>query len=168
MITSPTVDQLLEGVIIAMEDEIIPALSNPKAAATGHMIQSLLQGVRQLLPELYQQLVDEHNDMIRTLRDTAEVLGDASGDAADRIRERAATFGAWEELPEPIDRVEAIAAYDELGRAIESSFRDLDELQRAGVESAFAALQVVRGHLAPRYLRDATTIKVGEGFVGRS
>ncbi len=167
MNSSPTIDQLLEGVLIAIDDEIFPALNNPKAYATAQMMQSLIQGVRQMLPVMDEQLVDEHNDMIRTLADTASALGDATGAEADRIRERAATLGRWEPLPAPPDRDAIIAAHLELGRAIEATFFDLDELQRAGVAAAEEAVQVVRAHLGPRYVRDAETIVVGEGFVGR-
>jgi hypothetical protein len=167
MNSSPSVDQILEGVILAIDDEILPALGNPKACATAQMMQSLIQAVRQMLPVLDEQLVDEHNDMIRTLRDTAAALGDATGDAADRIRGRADTFGTWAELPAPMDRGAALAAHDELGRAIETTFYDLDELQRAGVATADEAVQVVRAHLGPRFVRDAETLVVGEGFVGR-
>lgn len=167
MNSSPTVDQILEGVLHAIDDEIIPSLNNPKAHATAQMMQSLIQGVRQMLPVLDEQLVDEHNDMIRTLADTATALGDVSGAEADRIRERAATLGEWDVLPAPPDRDAIVAAHTELGRAIEATFFDLDELQRAGVASADEALQVVRAHLGPRYVRDAETIVVGEGFVGR-
>jgi len=167
MNTSPSIDQILRGVLIAFDDEIIPALTNPKAHATAQMMQSLLQSVRQMLPVLDEQLVDEHNDMIRVLADTATALGDVSGDEADRIRDRAATLGRWDDLPAPPDRDAIVAAHTELGRAIEATFYDLDELQRAGVASADDALQVVRAHLGPRYVRDAQTLIVGEGFVGR-
>jgi hypothetical protein len=168
MNSSPTADQILEGVLLAIDDEILPALDNPKAYATAQMMQSLIQGVRQMLPVLDEQLVDEHNDMIRTLSDTAAALGDATGESANRIRERAATLGQWDALPPPLDRDAIVAAHLQLGRAIEATFLDLDELQRAGVDAADEALQVVRGHLGPRYVRDAETIVVGEGFVGRS
>ena len=94
-------------------------------------------------------------------------LGDVGGDAADRVRERAATLGTRAELPAPFDRDAAFTAHDELGRAIEATFYDLDELQRAGIGSADEALQVVRAHLGPRFVRDAETVVVGEGFVGR-
>lgn len=167
MNTSPSIDQILAGIVIAIDDEILPGLGNPKAYATAQMMQSLLQGVRQSLPVMDDQLVEEHNDMIRTLTATAAALGDATGSAADRIRERAATLGEWEELPPPADRDATIAAHTELGRAIEASFLDLDELQRAGVASADDALQVVRGHLGPRFVRDVKTFCVGEGFLGR-
>lgn len=168
MITSPSADQILEGVLMAIEDEIVPSITNPKAHATAQMIQSLLQGVRQMLPVLDEQLVNEHNDMIRTFREAADALGDASGPAADRIRERGEQLGSMTELPPPLDREAALAAYDRLSRGLEESFRDLDELQRAGVAAAGASLEIIRGHLAPRYLSDVATIQVGEGFVGRS
>jgi hypothetical protein len=167
VIVSPSIDQILEGLLIAIDDEIMPSLLNPKAQATAQMMQSLIQGVRQMLPEMDEQLVDEHNDMIRTLADTATALGDATGAEAERIRDRAATLGQWDPVPELPDRAAIVAAHLELGRAIEATFLDLDELQRAGVASSDDALQVVRAHLAPRYIRDAETIVVGDGFVGR-
>jgi len=168
MITSPSIDQILEGVLIALDEEIVPAVGSPKALATIQMIQSMLQGVRQTLPVMDAQLVDEHNDMIRTLRDTATALGDATGAAADRVRERAVTLGARDGVPQPPDRDALIAAHLELGEALEATFLDLDELQRAGVGSADEAVQVVRGHFAPRFIRDVETFCVGDGFVGRS
>ena len=167
MNSSPSIDQMLAGVLLAIDDEILPALNNPKAQATAQMMQSLIQGVRQMLPVIDEQLVDEHNDMIRTLRDTAAALGEATGEPAERVRERAATFGAWAGLPAPPDADVVMAAHTELGRAIEATFLDLDELQRAGVASADDAVQVVRAHLGPRYVRDAQTIVVGEGMLGR-
>jgi hypothetical protein len=167
MNTSPTVDEILEGVLFAIEDEILPAINNPKTYATTQMIQSLIQGVRQTLPVMDAHLVDEHNGMIRTLRRTAAALGDAQGEAADRVRSRAATLGEWDELPVPLDREAVTAAHTELGRALEATFSDLDELQRAGVASAEDAVQVVRGHLGPRFVRDVERFCVGEGFVGR-
>jgi len=165
--TSPSNDQLLEGIILALQDEIAPHLVNPKALATVQMMQSLLQGVRQTLPITDAYLVDEHNDMITTLSTTAETLGEAEGAAADRIRERAAIHAQRSPLPAPPDPVELVAAHRDLSAAIESTFRDLDELQRADVASADEAIQVVRTHLMPRYLRQVEAFSVGEGFVGR-
>ncbi len=167
MNTSPSNDQLLEGVILALQDEIVPHLANPKALATIQMMQSLLQGVRQTLPVVDAYLVDEHNDMITTLKDAADALGGAEGDAADRIRERAATMGQRAPLPAPPDGIELVASHRELTTAIESTFRDLDELQRGDVASADDAVQVIRGHLAPRYMRQVAAFSVGDGFVGR-
>lgn len=168
MNTSPSNDDLIEGVILALGDEIAPHLSNPKALATIQMIQSLLQGVRQTLPVMDRYLVDEHNDMITTLREAGEALGDAEGPAADRVRQRAADLGQRASIPAPPDGAEVAASHHELSSAIEANFRDLDELQRAGVASADAAVQVLRAHLTPRYLRQVEAFTVGEGFVGRS
>ena len=39
MNTVPTVDDLLEGFIIALNNEIMPFLNNPKAVATAAMMQ---------------------------------------------------------------------------------------------------------------------------------
>lgn len=167
MNTSPSIDSILEGLIMAIDDEIVPALANPRAHATAQMMQSLLQGLRQTLPVLDASFVEEHNDMIRTLRDTAGALGDATGPAADRVRGRAATLGKRADLPAPLDRTAVVAAHTELGRAIEASFLDLDELQRAGISSADDAVQVLRAHLGPRYVSEAETIMIDGGMVGR-
>ena len=167
MNTSPSLDQLLEGAIIAIDDEILPALGNAKAQATAVMLQSLLQGIRQTLPVMDRHLVDEHNGMTRALRDAAAALGDAVGPAADRIRERGGTIGRWDDLPAPLDREAVMGAHRALGRALEATMLDLDELQRAGAVGADEALQIVRGHLGPRFVRDVETFTVGEGFIGR-
>jgi len=52
MNTVPSVDDLLEGFIIAINNEIMPFLNNPKAVATAAMMQSLLQEVRQVFSDL--------------------------------------------------------------------------------------------------------------------
>ncbi len=167
MNTSPSNDDLLEGVILALQDEIVPHLANPKALATIQMMQSLLQGIRQTLPIVDSYLVDEHNDMITTMSDAAEALGDVDGPAADRIRERAATHGQRDPLPAPPDPIELLSAHRDLTKALESTFRDLDELQRSDVPVADEAIRVIRAHLAPRYIRQVEAFTVGDGFVGR-
>jgi hypothetical protein len=50
MMTKPMVDDLLEGLLIALENEIIPFISSPKAQSTGLMMQSIIQEIRQILP----------------------------------------------------------------------------------------------------------------------
>lgn len=167
MNTSPSIDDLLAGVIMGIDDDLLPALANPKAQATAVMMQSILQGIRQLLPVHDVHLVDEHNAMTAVLRDAAASLGDVTGPAADRVRERASTLGRRDDLPAPLDRSSAVEAHRELGHALEATMVDLDELQRAGASTADDALLVLRAHLAPRFLRDVGTFSVGEGFVGR-
>jgi hypothetical protein len=167
MNTTPSIDDLLHGLIVAISDEIVPNLANEKAYATASMMQSMLQEIRQLLPVFDIYLVDEHNDMIRTMRDTAAALGAVEGAEADRIRERAATLGTWADLPAPPDHQGIASAHRELGQALVDTMIDLDVLQRAGETSADAALDVVRGHFGPRYVRDTATIVVGAGMLGR-
>jgi hypothetical protein len=167
MFTAPDPDMLLEGLIFALQDEILPALGSPKAMTTAVMMQNVLQQIRQTLPVYLGYLVEEHNAMIGVLRDTAAALGDASGPAADRIRDRASALGATAALPVPPAVDATMDGHRRLGVALTETYRDLDELQRAGVASADAALQVVRGHFGPRYVRDVMTTSVGDGFVGR-
>jgi hypothetical protein len=166
--TSPSIDQLLEGVIISISTDIVPNLVNPKAHATAQMMQSILQGVRQLLPVYDQYLAEEHNQMMGVLRDVAATIGDSSGPAADRIRERASTLGSGDELPIPLDRDAVMTAHRELGLALQANMIDLDELQRAGDGDADTALDVIRGHLGARVVRDVQTFLVGDAMVGRN
>jgi hypothetical protein len=169
MNSSPGLDGLIEGVIFAIRDDLMPNL-DPKSQATAAMMQSILQGVRQILPVYDAAMIEEHNDMTRTLREAAAQLADVGGAEADRIRERAATLGQLADLPAPLDRDVVAAAHTELGRALETTIADLDVVQRAGgtdAAAAEAALNTVRTHLAPRYVRDYTTFSVGAGFLGR-
>ncbi len=170
MNTSPGPDGLLEGVIIGLQEEVLPFLSNEKAHATVAMMQSILQGVRQMLPVYDAYLVDEHNSMTATLRSAAAALQDVLGPEADRMRERADTLGQIADLPAPADRAALIDTHTRLGRALEASILDLDVLQRAGGAPAVAAdeaLAVIRGHLAPRVRRDAQVILADAGMIGR-
>lgn len=167
MNTQPSIDDLLAGIIIAISDEIIPNLANAKAYATASMMQSVLQEIRQLVPVYETYLVDEHNDMTRVLRETAAVLGSPTGAEATRIHERAATLGQRADLPTPLDPAVLASAHRELGTALVDTIVDLDVLQRAGQASADAALDIVRAHLGPRYVRDAQTIVAGSGMLGR-
>jgi hypothetical protein len=171
MNTSPSIDQMLEGVLISISTDIVPNLVNPKAHATAQMMQSIIQGVRQLLPVYDQYLAEEHNEMMALLRDVAARLDGTSGDAADRIRERASNLGSGEELPIPVDREAAVAAHRELGFAMQATMIDLDELQRNGDAadngSADDALGLIRGHLGPQIVRSAETFLVGDALLGR-
>ena len=171
MNTNPGMDGMLEGVIVGITNELIPFLSNEKAVATAMMMQSILQGVRQTLPVYDSYLVLEHNDMTATLRTAAAALEGVAGGEAARIRERGAILGALPDLPAPPDPTEVARAYTELGRALEATIADLDVIQRAGGPDAAAAdtaLNAVRAHLAPRYLRDFSTFTLAGGFIGRS
>ncbi len=167
MNTSPSIDDLLAGVIVAIETDIVPELQTMKGHATAQMMQSLLQGVRQLLPVYDRYVVDEHNAMTGVLKDMAAALDGVDGDAADRIRERAATLGAWPDRPTPHDQAEVVAAHRALNQALSDSMRDLDELQRDGIDAADTALDVMRGHLGPRYVRDTRTFCLDGGMLGR-
>ena len=158
---------MLEGVLISISNDIIPNVVNPKAHASAQMMQSIIQGIRQLLPVYDQYLAEEHNQMMEVLREVAGAIDGSSGSAADRIRERATTLGAGDEVPIPLDRGVVMAAHRELGFALQETMIDLDELQRAGDADADAALGIVRGHMGPRIMRDVQTFLVGDALLGR-
>ncbi len=167
MNTTPSLDDLLSGAIAAISDDIIPNLGDAKSAATAMMVQSVLQQIRQMLPVYDDRLVDEHNGMTRTIRETAVCLDGVDGDQADRIRERATTLGQWADLALPPDRDVIIAAHRALGESLVATLVDLDVLQRAGETRADTALEVLRAHFGPRYVRDTATILAGAGMLGR-
>jgi hypothetical protein len=167
MYTSPSLDDLLLGLQVAIENELKPFLSTPTAQATAAMMQSVIQEIRQALPVYDTYLVDEHNAMVRVLRDVAEALGDAAGPEADRIRARAAELGSRADLPAPPDRAAIAAAHREMADALEAELWDLDVLQRAGDTRADRALDVLRAHVGPRLIRDVETLTISGGLLGR-
>lgn len=167
MNTSPSIDDILAGVIQALGDEIAPAIVEPKAHATLAMAQSLLQSVRQVLPIYDQSLVEEHNEMIRVLQETAAALDGVDAGAARRIAEVAASEGTREPVPALPDRDAVIDGHRALTTALAGVLRDLDELQRDGIEQADEGLDRVRAHLAPRYLRVSQALTVEGGLIGR-
>ncbi len=158
---------MLEGVLISISTDIIPNVVNPKAHASAQMMQSIIQGIRQLLPVYDQYLAEEHNQMMAVLRQIAEQLDGTTGEAADRIRERATTLGAGDEVPIPLGRDVVMAAHRELGSSLQATLADLDELQRNGDADADAGLDILRGHMGPRLVRDVQTFLVGDALLGR-
>ncbi|MGZ0178639.1 MAG: hypothetical protein ACKVIQ_17370 [Acidimicrobiales bacterium] len=167
MITSPTIDDLLEGVIIALEADVLPALDQPKAQASVQMIQSILQGVRQLLPVYEPSLVLEHNEMNAALRDAAEKLADVVGPEAERVRERAATIGGEPDMAPPADAEAVRAAHRQRTEAVRDCVYDLDVLQREGIAAADESLTVLRAMLTSHYLNYMATFPMQGGMLGR-
>jgi len=167
MMTNPTLDDLLEGLIVSLQNEIMPHVSSPKAHVMCQMVQSLIQEVRQVLPVYDTYIAEEHNDMTRVLCDVAVALGDSTGPEADRIRERANTLGALPNVPMPADQVPIRAAHRELSYALQDCMTDLDVLQRAGNTRADTALQSIRAHILPRIVRDVETLTMAGGMAGR-
>jgi hypothetical protein len=167
MMTNPTLDDLLEGLIVSLENEIMPHVSSPKAHVMCQMVQSLIQEVRQSLPVYDMYIAQEHNEMIQVLRDVAGALGDTAGPEADRIRQRASTLGAKAEVPMPADQAPIRAAHRELSYALQDCMTDLDVLQRAGNTRADTALQSIRAHILPRIVRDVETLTIAGGMAGR-
>jgi hypothetical protein len=167
MITSPTIDDLLEGVIIALEADVMPALDQPKAQASVQMIQSMVQGIRQLLPVYDSSLVLEHNDMNAALRDAAQKLDGVEGPEADRVRERAATIGSEPDMAPPADAEAVRAAHRQRSEAVRDCMYDLDVLQRAGIAAADESLTVLRAMLTPHYLNYMATFPMQGGLLGR-
>ncbi|MGI8927349.1 MAG: hypothetical protein ACR2HN_12005 [Tepidiformaceae bacterium] len=167
MFTKMSADFLLEGVIISLTNDIMPELQSQRAQVVVAMMQGILQTVRQRLPVEQQIMAAEHNEMTAMYREVAAILGDATGGAAGRVRERAAALGARDDMA-PVPAFEAITGpYHELSEGIISSLFDLDELIRDGDERGEKALLRVRRYLGPRYTRDYGTMVAAAGMVGR-
>ena len=167
MNTTPTIDDLLEGFIVALQNEIMPFLNNPKAVATAAMMQSLLQEIRQVLPVFDKSIAEEHNQMTQTLRAIGATLTGVNGPEVERIRERISTLGSLADVPMPVDQEPVRAAHRALGYALQDTLSDLDSLQRAGETKADEALNVLRSFLMPTILTHVAAISVGGGMVGR-
>ncbi len=82
MNTTPSIDDLLESLIFALSDEILPYLTNEKSQATAVMMQSVIQEIRQMLPVFDICIAEEHNQMTKVLRDVASLVGSIDSDAA--------------------------------------------------------------------------------------
>ena len=167
MMTNPTLDDLLEGLIVSLQNEIMPHVSSPKAHVMCQMVQSLIQEVRQVLPVYDTCIAQEHNEMTQVLRDVAAALGDSTGPEADRIRTRATTLGALANVPMPANQEPIRAAHRELSFALQDCITDLDVVQRAGNTRADTALQSIRAHILPRIVRDVETLTIAGGMAGR-
>lgn len=167
MMTKPLVDDLLEGLIIALENEVIPFITSPKAQSTGLMMQSIIQEIRQILPVFDTYIAIEHNQMTQVLKDMSAAIEGVSGPEADRIRDRAKTLGVRPDVVVPLDQAPIRESHRELGFALQENMTDLDVLQRAGEAKADVALQILRTHLMPRIVRDVETLTVGAGVAGR-
>ena len=165
--TNPTLDDLLEGLIVSLQNEIMPHVSSPKAHVMCQMVQSLIQEVRQVLPVYDTYIAQEHNEMTQVLRDVAAALGDSTGPEADRIRTRVTTLGALANVPMPANQEPIRAAHRELSFALQDCITDLDVLQRAGNTRADTALQSIRAHILPRIVRDVETLTIAGGMAGR-
>jgi hypothetical protein len=168
MYTTPSPDDLLEGVILSLQNDILPMVPNAKAQAAIGMMQAVLQTVRQTIPVYQQLLADEHNAMTRVLRDVAGIVGETPGPAADALRQRAQTLGARPDLPAPDELAGVMAAHRELTESLVATVVDIDALQREGHIAGDAALTRVREHAGATAVRDVQVMSLGGGLIGRN
>ncbi|MGE5596383.1 MAG: hypothetical protein ACM3S1_10175 [Hyphomicrobiales bacterium] len=167
MYVSPSVDDVLEGVIAALQTDVLPECTSEKSQLTVVMAQAVLTMLRQMVPVQQQYMAQEHNEMAATHRDIAAIIGDTPGPEADRIRERAEKYGSRPDFP-AIPPFEAIAeGHRELTQGLVDTVRDLDTLIRAGNPKAEEALLRFRAAMGPRIARDFGTMVIGAGMAGR-
>jgi hypothetical protein len=167
MYTKPGVADMIDGVLASLQRDIMPELQSQKAMVALVMAQALLEGVKQRVPVEQQIMATEHNQMTALYRRMAELIGDAPGAEAGRIRERARTLGSRADLPVPVAFDDLMQAYRDLSQGLVESLDDLDHLIRDGNDSTETALQAMRVYLGPRTIADFTTYFVGAGMAGR-
>jgi hypothetical protein len=166
MFTRPSSDDLLEGCIISLQNDILPNLANEHAQVCAVMMQALLQCVRQRLPVEQQIMAAEHNQITALFREIGP-LATGESEAAARLRERAASCGSHDDLPVPPAFDEVVTRYRDLSQALVETMDDLDTLLDEGEANAQEALQRVRTYLGARTAADFGTLVVGAGMAGR-
>jgi hypothetical protein len=168
MFTRPTIVEVIEGVMTSLVQDLGPELQTTQAKIRLQLNQTLLQCVIQRIQQEPQLMVTEHNEMTALYRALADRLRDSQGEAAVRIRERSEQLGKQADLPAPLAQTELAKAHSNLTAELVKTLGDLDELIRTGDASAADGLQLVRGHLALRSLRDFQALMVNQGaLVGR-
>lgn len=167
MLTTPSADDVLEGVIYTLQTDILPNVVTEKAQVEVVMIQAMLQMVRQVIPVFQQNVARECNEMHALYRDMGAIIGESAGEEADRMRARARDFGQRTDFPVIPSYEALVAEHNELSQGLVDCVRDLDAMARAGNEVAEKALQRMRAHLGPRILSDFGTMVVGAGMAGR-
>lgn len=166
MLTHPSSDELLEGCIISLQNDILPYLANEHAQVCAVMMQALLQCARQRIPVEQQIMAAEHNQLISLFRDLAP-LANAESESGKRLRERAQSCGSREELAVPPAFDDVVSRYRDLSQAVVETLDDLDTLISEGDQSAQEALLRVRTYLGQRTATDFATLVVGAGMAGR-
>lgn len=166
MYTHPSSDEILEGCIISLQNDVLPHLTNQHAQVAVVMMQAVLQCARQRIPVEQQLMAAEYNQMTAVFRDVAALV-ESDSEAGARLRGRAQACGSQAEIPVPPAFDDVVARYRELSDAVVDTLNDLDILIRAGDEQAQAALMRVRAYLGPRTAADFGTLVVGAGMAGR-
>lgn len=167
MYTSPSADDMLEAVQIALQKDIAPECTSERAQVAIAMAQALLQSARQVIPVAQQYMVEEHNQMLALYADIAKALEGCSEPEAQRIRQLASDIADRAPLPEMPPYNQIAAAHDKLTEGLVDVVRDLDALIRRGNDAGTEALMRFRAAMGPRIARDFGTIVVGAGMAGR-
>lgn len=167
MYTRPRAADMIDGVLSTLLRDVMPELTSQKAVVAVIMAQALLENVKQRIPVEQQLMAAEHNQMIELYGRMASTIGAASGQEAERIRERGRTLGTREPVATIPAYTDLQDSYRELSAGLVETLRDLDPLIVAGNADAEAALQDMRGYLGPRTIAEFTTYFVGAGMAGR-
>jgi hypothetical protein len=168
MWTAPDTQELIEGILLSLKNDVLPDLRSDRAITAITMIQVLLQCIAQKTPVEQQLMAAECNAMTEVLRDIGSIAGGAGGAAAQRLQERATTLGGRDDMPAIPSYADIKASHLGLSKALTATLEDIDEMLRSGPNpAAETALTRLRAHLGPRTVQEFGTYVVGAGMVGR-
>lgn len=167
MFSKPTSSDLLEGVIVSLQNDVLPAVASERVQVLVVIMQGVIQNVRQRIEVEQQHMAAEHNEMTALFREMAAALGETPGPEADRVRGRADTLGGRPAMPGVPAFAELNGAYAALSEGLVETMRDLDALIRGGNPAATRALDLMRAYLGRRIVADLSVNLVGAGMVGR-
>lgn len=163
MYTRPSIVETIRAVMSSLSQDIGPELTSSRAKIALLMAQSLLQTTIQRVEAEHPILIAEHNEMVALYAALAAELGECSGEAAERIKQRGQSLGRRPALPAPVPAPELAAAHHQLSQELIHTLSDLDQLLCAGEARAQGALARVRQHLLVRTGRDFQTHLVSPG-----
>lgn len=166
MYSTPSIADVIEGIQVSLQNDILPEVHSQNAQVAVVMIQALLQTIVQRYPVEQQLMAAEHNDMAQTLRDVAAIVNSPS-EAAISIRKRGEALGSRPDYPAIPTNAEIVDSHRELSQAIVDTITDLDTMLRDGDEVAGKALQRVRQHAAARTVQEFSIYTIGAGMAGR-
>ncbi len=166
MYSTPSIADVIEGIQVSLQNDILPEVHSQNAQVAVVMIQALLQTIVQRYPVEQQLMAAEHNDMTQTLRDVAAIVNSPS-EAAIAIRKRGKSLGGRPDYAPIPGNAEIVEAHRELSQAIIDTITDLDTMLRDGDEVAGKALQRVRQHAAARTVQEFGIYTIGAGMAGR-
>lgn len=167
MFSVPSIADVIEGIQVSLQNDIMPEVHSQNAQVAVVMIQAMLQTLVQRYPVEQQLMAAEHNEMAAVLRDVAGMINGSTCEAATAVRKRGESLGARPDYAPIPTNDDIVASHRELSDAIIATMTDLDAMIREGDEAAERALARVRKHATARTVQEFGIYTIGAGMAGR-